>query len=38
MAAREKFLVTGSAGCIGAWAMFLLGQEGTEVVGFALSA
>ncbi|MDE0674469.1 MAG: NAD-dependent epimerase/dehydratase family protein [bacterium] len=37
MAAREKFLVTGSAGCIGAWAMFLLDQEGTEVVGFDLS-
>ena len=37
MGAREKFLVTGSAGCIGAWAMFLLSREGTEVVGLDLS-
>ena len=34
---REKFLVTGSAGCIGSWAMFSLAEEGTEAVGFDLS-
>ena len=38
MGAREKFLVTGSAGCIGAWAMHLLDQEGTDAVGLDLSS
>ncbi len=30
----ERFLVTGSAGCIGAWAVRLLVDEGVGVVGF----
>lgn len=38
MAARDKFLVTGSAGCIGSWAMHLLSEEGTEAVGLDLSS
>lgn len=38
MGARERFLVTGSAGCIGAWAMYLLSRQGVEVVGLDLSA
>ncbi|MCQ3802815.1 MAG: NAD-dependent epimerase/dehydratase family protein [bacterium] len=37
MAARERFLVTGSAGCIGSWAMHLLSRDGVEVVGFDLA-
>lgn len=37
MGARERFLVTGSAGCIGSWAMYLLSREGVEVVGLDLS-
>ena len=37
MGARERFLVTGSAGCIGSWAMHLLDREGTEAVGLDLS-
>ena len=37
MGGREKFLVTGSAGCIGSWAMHLLYEEGTEAVGLDLS-
>ncbi len=37
MAVRERFLVTGSAGCLGSWAMHLLSEEGTEVVGLDLS-
>ena len=37
MAVRERFLVTGSAGCIGSWAMHLLDREGVEAVGFDLS-
>ena len=37
MAVRERFLVTGSAGCLGSWAMHLLAKEGTEVVGLDLS-
>ena len=37
MGPRERFLVTGSAGCIGSWAMCLLSREGTEVVGLDLS-
>lgn len=32
----EVFLVTGSLGCIGAWAVRLLVQEGTPVVSFDL--
>lgn len=38
MAARERFLVTGSAGCIGSWAMYLLSRQGVEVVGLDLTA
>ncbi len=37
MGAQDRFLVTGSAGCIGSWAMHLLSREGTEVVGLDLS-
>ena len=37
MVVRERFLVTGSAGCIGSWAMHLLESEGTEAVGLDLS-
>ncbi len=37
MRARERFLVTGSAGCIGSWAMYLLAEEGVEVVGLDLA-
>ena len=37
MGPRERFLITGSAGCIGSWAMYLLSREGTEVVGLDLS-
>ena len=33
----ERFLVTGSAGCIGAWAVRLLVDEGVDVVGFDAS-
>lgn len=29
----ERFLVTGSSGCIGAWVLKLLGQEGVAAVG-----
>lgn len=38
MEARERFLVTGSAGCIGSWAMHLLSREGVEVMGLDLSS
>jgi nucleoside-diphosphate-sugar epimerase len=38
MAADERFLVTGSKGCIGAWTVRLLLDEGTPVVGFDLDA
>jgi nucleoside-diphosphate-sugar epimerase len=31
---REKFLVTGALGCIGAWTCALLAEEGVDVVGF----
>ena len=37
MARHERFLVTGSAGCIGSWAMYLLDREGVEVVGLDLA-
>lgn len=37
MGVRERFLVTGSAGCIGSWAMYLLSREGAEVMGLDLS-
>ena len=37
MRTRERFLVTGSAGCIGSWAMHWLSEEGVEAVGFDLS-
>jgi nucleoside-diphosphate-sugar epimerase len=33
---RERFLVTGVLGCIGAWTACLLAREGAEVVGFDL--
>ena len=33
----ERFLVTGSAGCLGAWAVHELVREGTEVVTFDIS-
>ena len=33
----ERFLVTGSAGCIGAWAVHELVREGTPVVTFDIS-
>ena len=36
MSARERFLVTGALGCIGAWTCAELAAEGTEVVGFDL--
>src|SRR5205823_14406557 len=31
---RERVLVTGALGCIGAWTCALLAEEGTDVVGF----
>lgn len=34
---NERFLVTGSGGCIGAWAVARLVKEGTEVVAFDVS-
>lgn len=34
---NERFLVTGSGGCIGAWAVARLVKEGTEVVAFDIS-
>ena len=34
MTARERYLVTGALGCIGAWTCALLAEEGAEVVGF----
>lgn len=37
MGSGERFLVTGSAGCIGSWAMHLLDREGTAAVGLDLS-
>lgn len=37
MGAHERFLVTGSAGCIGSWAMYLLSRQGVEVVGMDLA-
>lgn len=33
----EKFLVTGSMGCIGAWTLYHLLQQGQEVVSFDVS-
>ncbi|HDH02810.1 MAG TPA: NAD-dependent epimerase/dehydratase family protein, partial [Actinobacteria bacterium] len=33
----ERFLVTGSGGCIGAWAVAALVREGTPVVAFDVS-
>jgi nucleoside-diphosphate-sugar epimerase len=36
VSARERFLVTGALGCIGAWTCAVLAEEGTEVVGFDL--
>ena len=35
--AKERFLVTGAGGCIGAWTVASLVAEGTEVVAFDLS-
>ena len=35
--AGERFLVTGCMGCLGAWAVKTLTDEGTPVVGFDLS-
>jgi len=35
---RERFLVTGAMGCIGAWTLRLLVDEGISVVAFDLSA
>ena len=35
---KEKFLVTGALGCIGAWTLRLLVREGISVVAFDLSA
>lgn len=32
----ERYLVTGANGCIGAWVVKLLRQEGAEVVAFDL--
>jgi len=32
--AKERYLVTGALGCIGAWTCALLAEEGAEVVGF----
>ena len=34
---NERFLVTGSGGCIGAWVVATLVEEGTEVVAFDVS-
>lgn len=34
---NERFLVTGSGGCIGAWTVASLVKEGTEVVAFDVS-
>lgn len=34
---NERFLVTGSGGCIGAWAVATLVREGTDVVAFDVS-
>ncbi len=36
--AEERFLVTGSSGCLGAWALALLAGERTPVVAFDISA
>jgi nucleoside-diphosphate-sugar epimerase len=36
VSARERFLVTGALGCIGAWTCAELAAEGTEFVGFDL--
>ena len=33
----ERFLVTGSGGCIGAWVVAQLVREGTEVTAYDLS-
>ena len=33
----EKFLVTGSMGCIGAWTLYHLLEQGQEVVSFDIS-
>ncbi len=38
MTAGERFLVTGAAGCLGAWAVARLVREGTPVVAFDASA
>lgn len=35
---KERFLVTGALGCIGAWTIKLLLAEGAEVVGYDLGA
>jgi nucleoside-diphosphate-sugar epimerase len=36
MAQQEKFLVTGALGCIGAWAVKLLADEGTSITTYDL--
>src|SRR5690349_10004818 len=33
---KDRFLVTGALGCIGAWTCAALAEEGTYVVGFDL--
>ena len=37
MSDRERVLVTGSAGCIGAWAVHELVREGTRVIAFDIT-
>jgi nucleoside-diphosphate-sugar epimerase len=37
MAGKERFLVTGAMGCIGAWTVRILLDEGVPVVGFDLA-
>ncbi|HKY46613.1 MAG TPA: NAD(P)-dependent oxidoreductase [Acidimicrobiia bacterium] len=37
MAGEERFLVTGAAGCLGAWTVARLAAEGTSVVAFDAS-
>jgi nucleoside-diphosphate-sugar epimerase len=38
MTAGERFLVTGALGCIGAWTVRSLAEEGTPVVAFDQAA